>query len=425
MDGLFGPKSKKVIELDKKIISSSYSREYEFVFKKAKGCYIWNEDGKKFLDFASGIAVANIGHNNPDVIKAIKIQLSYGTHAAFGDFYAGLPVKYAENLISLLPRSLNNVFLSNSGTESVEAALKLAKWHTKKKFLIAFKNAFHGRTMGSLSMTNSKKVQRERFGPFLPVKHVPFAYPYRMGENCSYYCLNELEKTIKSLKENVAAVFFEPIQGEGGYIVPPQDFIRGLRKLTKEYNILLAADEVQSGGFRTGSFIACEEFGIVPDIVSMSKSIGGGLPLGATIANKKIMDWVPGSHSNTFGGNLLACAAGNAALNFMKKNKLGENAKHIGRYILGRLEEMKEKYEIIGDVRGKGLMIGVELVKDKKSKKYAIKERDKIILQAVRKGLVLLPAGESTIRIAPPLIITEKEADKGLDILESAIKDYK
>ncbi len=417
-----GPRSRRILKRDRAVISQSYSREYDFVYKRAKGCFVYDVDGRKYLDFAAGIAVMNIGHTQNEVAKALQRQAKLGFHAAFGDFYAELPVKFAETLLSFLPKHFNNVFLSNSGTESIEAAIKLARWNKRKRYLIAFEHAFHGRTLGSLSLTKSKKIHKEGFGPFFPVKHVPFAYPYRMGEECSNHCLNKLEKAIKSVNENVSAVFIEPVQGEGGYIVPPKDFIKGVRNICSEYNILLADDEVQAGGFRTGTFLAIENFGVLPDIISMSKSIGGGVPLGATIANKSLMKWPPSSHSNTFGGNLLACAAGIETLKFLRKKRLGENARRVGRYIIRRLEEMKEKYEIIGDVRGVGLMIGVELVKSRRSKEPAVSEMHEILCDAQGKGLILLPAGESTIRIAPPLIITEEEADKGLDILESSIK---
>ncbi len=416
-------KSIKIIERDKAVISQSYSREFDFVYKRAKGCYIYDIDGKKYLDFAAGIAVMNIGHTQDQVVKAIIRQAKLGSHAAFGDFYAELPVKFTETLLSFLPKQFNNVFLSNSGTESIEAALKLARWNKRKKYLIAFDNCFHGRTLGSLSMTKSKKVQREGFKPFLPVKHVPYANPYRMGEDCSDFCLEKLEKTIKSVKGNVSALFMEPIQGEGGYVVPPKDFVRGVRKICNKHDILMVDDEVQAGGFRTGSFLAIENFGVLPDIITMSKPIGGGIPLGATIANKNLMKWPPGAHSNTFGGNLIACAAGLETLNYMRKKRVGENAKHVGRYMLGRLEEMKEKYETIGDVRGIGLMIGIEFVKSKKSKSPAVNEMKKILCNAQENGLILLPAGKSTIRICPPLIITEEQADQGLDILEKAVKE--
>jgi len=282
--------------------------------------------------------------------------------------------------------------------------------------------------MGSLSMTNAKPVQRDRFDPFLPVKHTPYPYCYRCKfkkkrETCSLECLTAVKKTIKSCKKNISSIFIEPIAGEPGYIVPPKEFMQGLKRLCHNNNIIFCADEIQSGCFRTGTFLASENFNIAPDIVCLSKAIGGGLPIGITVANKKLQDWPSGSHANTFGGNLLACAAGTANLKFMQKKKLGNNAKRIGNYILKRLSEMKEKYEIIGDVRGIGLMIGIEIVKDKRSKRYNIKDRHKILCTALKKGLILLPAGKSVIRLAPPLIITRKDAEKGLNILEDSIKE--
>lgn len=425
-----GPKSVGIIRRDSACISPSLHRDHSFVFERARGCYIWDADKKKYLDFAAGIAVANIGHTNPEVAKAIKKQAWIALHAAFPDFYAELPVNFTELLLTLVPRHLDRAFLSNSGTESVEAALKLAKWHSKRKWLIAFDRCFHGRTMGSLSMTNSKAVQRERFGPFLPVKHAPFPYYYRRPEKLrgldekeyANYCLGELEKIIRPLKGDVAGIFVEPIQGEGGYIVPPENFHSGLRKICTEQDILLCADEVQSGCYRTGTFLAMEGFGVKPDIVSLSKAIAGGIPMGATLASRETMDWMQGSHSNTFGGNLIACAAGIAALNFMRKHRLGENAKKVGSYMLKRLEEMKDKHEIIGDVRGKGLMIGVELVKDKRTKSPGIREMGIVLCEAQKRGLIMLTTGESSLRICPPLIITKGQAESGIGILEDAIK---
>jgi len=425
-----GPKSEKIIIRDSKVISPSLHRDHSFVFQKAKGCYLWDADGKKYLDFAAGIAVASIGHTNPEVVQAIKKQLNFGLHAGFPDFYAELPVKFVEFLLTFAPKYLNKAFLSNSGTESIEAAYKLAKWHTNRKWVIAFEGCFHGRTMGSLSMTKSKPVQRERFGPFLPVRHAPYPYYYRRPENLNKlsekeyadYCLNEVEKIIKSLKGDVAGVFVEPIQGEGGYIVPPENFHQGLRKICTEHDVLLCDDEVQAGYWRTGTFLAIEGFGAKPDIVSLSKAAGAGMPIGTTLANEKTMDWPTGAHSNTFGGNLVACAAGIASLNYMRKHRLGENAKKIGAHMLKILEEIKDKYEILGDVRGRGLMIGIEIVKDKKSKKLAVPERDAVICEASKRGLVLLSVGDSAIRICPPLILTKEQAEKGLWILEEAIK---
>lgn len=421
-----GKMSVGIIQRDHKAVSPSLTREYSFVFKKAKGCYVYDVDGRRYLDFAAGVAVAGVGHANPEVQKAVRRQLGLGLHCGFSDFYAELPVKFSEFLLTFLPKSLDKVFLSNSGTESVEAAYKLARWHTRRKWAVAFGNAFHGRTMGSLSLTKSRPVQRERFGPFLPVKHATFPYYYRMNmepEECSDYCLSELEKAIRPVKEDLAAVFLEPVQGEGGYIVPPKSFVGGVRKLCSEYGALLCDDEVQAGCYRTGKFLAIENFGVTPDIVSLSKAIGGGVPLGATVANRKIMDWPPGSHANTFGGNLLACAAGMATLRFMREKKLGDNAKSIGRHMLKRLNELKEKYEIIGDVRGIGLMIGAEIVRDKKSRVPDEARRKEILCKASEKGLVLLPAGPSTIRICPPLTLTINQADTGIDIIEESIKE--
>ncbi len=421
-----GDKSVEIIRRDAAVISPSLTREYSFVFKKGRDCYIWDVDGRRYLDFAAGVAVANIGHANPEVKEAIIRQLSLGTHCGFSDFYAELPVEFAEYLVSFLPGQLDTVFLSNSGTESVEAAYKLARWHTNKKWVVAFENAFHGRTMGSLSMTKSKPVQRNRFAPFLPVKHVPYPYPYRMnmadGE-CADYCLERLEDVLRDLRNRCAAVFLEPIQGEGGYIVPPKEFLAGVRELCDEYGVLLCDDEVQAGCYRTGRFLAIDNFGVEPDVVSLSKAIGGGIPLGATVARREIMDWVPGSHANTFGGNLLACAAGLATLRFMEKERLGEKAVKVGAFIKKKLQRMMEDYEIIGDVRGLGLMIGVEIVKDKQTKEYGTKERSSILCNAFEKGLVLLPAGKSVIRICPPLTLEKQDAERGLEILEDSITE--
>jgi len=418
-------KSIKIAERDTKVMSPSLHRYYPFVFKAGKGANLWDVEGRKYLDFAASIAVMNMGYNVPEIMNAIKKQLKDGTHCAFPDFYAELPVKYAETLLSFMPVPLNHgkVFLSNSGTESIEAAIKLAKWNKRGKYVIAFNKCFHGRTMGSLSMTNSKPVQRAGFGPFLPVKHVPFPDYYHMNmqpEECSQYCLNELEKTMKLLDGDCSALFIEPVQGEGGYFVPPKSFVKGVRKLCTKYDILLCADEVQSGCWRTGKFLAMENFNVKPDIVSMAKAISGGMPLGATIAASKLMKWPKDSHSNTFGGNLLSCTAGMAALNYMKKKKVGQNAVRVGRFIMSRLDEMKEKYSYIGDVRGLGLMIGVEIVHNRNSKSPAVGERDFILHKSYENGLILLPVGDNSIRICPPLVITKAQANHGLDILEDA-----
>ncbi len=422
-------KTSRILGRDRKVISGCLTREYPLVIERAEGCYIYDADGKRYLDFGSGVAVANIGHTNPYVVNAVKEQMKKALHCGFSDFYAELPVRFVELLLTFVPKNLQQAYISNSGTESVEAAYKLARWHTKKRFFIAFMPSFHGRTMGSLSLTNSKPVHKKRYEPFLPVKHVPYAYCYRCTyklkyPGCGIACADALEKTIKKVR-NVAGVMVEPIAGEGGYIVPPKEFHRELRHVCNKYNVLLCSDEVQSGCFRTGRFLALDNYGVRADIVSLSKAIGGGLPIGVTLSSRKIMDWVPGTHASTFGGNLVASAAGIASLEFMRKNKLGENAKRIGLYMLKRLEGMQERLEVIGDVRGKGLMIGVELVRNRKTKAYAVKERKKVLEQALDKGLVLLPAGESVIRFCPPLTITKEQADEGLDVFEKCMEKIK
>lgn len=422
------PSTKKIIERDHKIMSSSYHRAENFSIQKLKGNYIWDAEGKKYLDFAAGIAVANAGHTNSEVVAAIKKQLKSGLHAAFPDFYSEVPVKFSETLLSCMPGNYNSVFLSNSGTESIEAAIKCAHWHTKKKWLIAFHGCFHGRTMGSLSMTHHENVKGWRMGPFLPVRHVPYPNKYRSDFDSeaeeTEFCLSALETVMKDLgTEGVAAVFIESIQGEGGYIVPTEGFIPGVRELCTKYDILMCDDEVQAGAYRTGKFLGIEHWKTEPDIISMSKAIGGGLPLGATVSTKKIMNWAPNSHSNTFGGNLLACAAGTAALEFMKKKKCGKNAEEIGNHIMKKLNQGMKNTTMVGDVRGKGLMIGIEIVKDKESKAVAEKERDQVIELCRKRGLNLLGAGESVIRLCPPLTINKREADAAVKTILKSIQD--
>lgn len=415
-------KSAQIIKRDFNVISHSLTREYSVVFEKANGCYLYDTDKKKYLDFAAGVAVAAVGHTNPFVVKAIQDQMKKFIHAEFSDFHVEIPVSFVELLLTFVPRHLNNAFLSNSGTESIEAAYKLSRWHSQKKYCIAFKPCFHGRTMGSLSLTNAKPVQRERFGPFLPVKHAPYPYFYKMGMDekaCASYCLDKLEKILKSLNGDIAAVFMEPIAGEPGYVVPPKEWVAGVRKLCNTYGALLVSDEIQAGYNRTGKFLAIEHFDVKSDIVCLAKAVGGGIPMGVTLANKKIMDWTAGSHANTFGGNLLACAAGIASLKFMRKKQLGKNASRVGGHMIKRLNEMKERCEIIGDVRGKGLMIGVEFTK---SKKPAAKERNAFLCKCLDEKLIMLPAGESVVRICPPLILTKKQAERGMDIFEDAVK---
>ena len=419
-----GSKSREIIERDHKVMGA-LTRPYELVVDRAEGSTIFDVDGNSYIDFASSVSVMNVGYHNIAVHEAVCSQIQKMVHCGFSDYYAEPPVKLSEKLCKMT--GYEKVFLSNSGTESVEAAMKLAYRYTKRNSMIAFYGGFHGRTLGSLSLTSSKMLHKEHF-PSVKVLHSHYAYCYRCPlnleyPNCGISCVKEIEKTIFKRElspKDTAAIMVEPIQGEGGFIVPPTEFHQELRRICDENGILLIADEVQSGGFRTGKFMAMENFGVRADIVCMSKSIGGGIPLGATLSSAKIMSWPSGAHANTFGGNLLAAAGGLATLNFMEQEKLGEKAIEKGAYIMKRLDEMKDKYPLIGDVRGIGLMIGIELVEE--DKKPAVKKRDNMVNQAIENGLVLLPAGDSVIRFVPPLVISREEIDKGLGIFEDALK---
>ena len=422
----FSNKSKDIINRDNKVGSPSLTRSYEVVIDHAEGSTIYDVDGNSYIDFASSVAVMNIGYNCKRVKQAVCAQMEKMVHCGFSDFYAEIPVKLSEKLCEM--SGYEKVFLSNSGAEAVEAAMKLAFWFTKKNSMIAFYRAFHGRTLGALSLTSSKIKHKEHF-PSLRVLHTDYAYCFRCPLNleypgCGIACALEIERTIFKRElspKDTAAIVVEPIQGEGGFIVPPPEFHKELRRICDDNNVLLIADEIQSGGFRTGKFMAMENFDVKADIVCMSKSIGGGIPLGATLSSRKIMSWPPGTHANTFGGNLLAAAGGIATLEFMAESKLGEKAIDKGNYLIGRLNEFKEKYPIIGDVRGIGLMIGVELVEENKAP--ATEKRESILKKALEGGLILLPAGDSVIRFVPPLIIKKNEIDKGLQIFENALKN--
>jgi len=417
-------RSRDIVSRDSKVISSM-TRSYEIVVDHAEGSTIYDIEGNKYIDFAASVAVMNIGYNCRKVKDAVCAQMEKMVHCGFSDFYAEMPVRLAEKLCEMT--GYEKVFLSNSGAEAVEAAMKLAFWYTKKNAMIAFYRAFHGRTLGALSLTSSKIKHKEHF-PSLRVVHTHYAYCYRCPLNleypeCGISCAREIERTIfrrELSPKDTAAIVIEPVQGEGGFIVPPPEFHKEIRRICDENDVLLISDEIQSGGFRTGKFMAMENFDVRADIVCMSKSIGGGIPLGATLSNSEIMSWPPGVHANTFGGNLLAAAGGLATLEFMEKSKLGEKAVEKGNYLMKRLNELKDEYPIIGDVRGMGLMIGAELVKANKDP--AVEEREAIVKKALDGGLILLPAGDSVIRFVPPLIIKKTEIDRGLEIFENALK---
>ncbi|NJD77174.1 MAG: aspartate aminotransferase family protein [Candidatus Methanoperedens sp.] len=418
-----GQKSREIINRDSKVISA-LTRPYELVVDHADGSTVFDIEGKSYIDFASGVAVMNIGYNCKKVKEAVCVQMEKMVHCGFSDFYAEMPVKLAEKLCKMT--GYEKVFLSNSGAEAVEAAMKLAFWYSKRNSMVAFYRAFHGRTLGALSLTGSKIRHKENF-PSLRVVHSHYAYCYRCPLNldypgCGISCARELERTIFKRvlsPRDTAAIVVEPIQGEGGFIVPPPEFHKEIRRICDENNILLIADEIQSGGFRTGKFMALENFDVRADIVCMSKSIGGGIPLGATLSTSEIMDWPAGAHANTFGGNLLASAGGLATLDFMESKKLGEKAVEKGNYLMKQLNDFREKYPAIGDVRGIGLMIGIEIVKE--NKESDAEKRDLIIKKSLEGGLILLPAGDSVIRFVPPLIISKYEIDNGLQIFENAL----
>jgi len=428
-----GPKAREILERDERVISPSYVRFYPLVVESGRGCIIRDVDGNEYIDFNSGLVCMNVGHNHPKVIEALKKQLERFLHYSNTDFYYREVVDLAERLCEITPgRFEKKVYYGNSGTEAVEAAIKLAKWHTRKPRFIGFISAFHGRTTGSLSFTASKPVQRRYFFPLMPgVTHVPYPYCYRCPfkqtfPDCNYWCIDFIDEYVLQKyvpPEEVAAILFEPIQGEGGYVVPPEGYFQRLKKLADKYGILLIDDEVQAGMGRTGRWFAIEHWEVEPDIICMAKALASGLPLGATIARAKIMDWEGGSHASTFGGNPLSCVAAIAAIDTIKEQNLLENATRQGNYIMKRLRELAEQSEIIGDVRGKGLMIGVEIVEDKDSKKPASNLAKEIMMRSWKRGVAIITCGVSTLRIAPPLIITRELVDAALEIVEDTIKE--
>lgn len=429
-----GPKARALLKRDAKVISPSYTRSYPLVAHKGRGMWIEDIDGNRFLDFTAGIAVTATGHCHPRVVKAAEKQLRSLIHMSGTDFYYEIQVRLAERLGKLAPgKGPKKVFFTNSGTESVEAAFKLARYKTGRERVIAFFGAFQGRTLGSLSLTGSKVIQKEKFGPLVPgVTHVEYPYFYRMcrhedplryGEECVRYIEEVLfKKTVPP--EEVAAIIVEPIQGEGGYVVPPPTFHPKLRELTRKYGILLIADEVQSGIGRTGKMFAIEHWNVEPDIITLAKGIASGFPLGAMIARADIMDWEPGAHANTFGGNPVACAAALATLDLLEEGLL-KNAEQTGEYLIRSLEGLGREFPLIGDVRGIGFMSAIEIVKDRATRAAAPKIREQVIQDSFRKGLLLLPCGESSIRFSPPLIASRKDVDLAIRILREVFKNLR
>ncbi|HTZ96425.1 MAG TPA: acetyl ornithine aminotransferase family protein [Terriglobales bacterium] len=426
-----GPNALRVLHGDEKYISPSYTRSYPMVAKHAKGIVVTDVDGNEFFDFSAGIAVTSTGHCHPHVVAAIQKQAAELIHMSGTDFYYEHMVTLAERLSKIAPMpGPHKFYYGNSGTEAIECALKLARYHTKRQNVIAFYGAFHGRTMGALSLTASKPQQKRRFAPLVPgVTHIRYPDVYRdagtqdpeaYALSCARFIEDKLFRTTLP-PEEVAAIFVEPIQGEGGYVIAPTVFMHELRRICDKHGILLVVDEVQSGVGRTGKWWAVEHTNMHPDIVCLAKGIASGMPLGITIAKSEIMDWAPGSHASTFGGNPVCIAAALATLDVIERDDLRQNATAVGSHMLKRMSEWPKRHALVGDVRGRGLMIGVEIVKDKKTKEYGAAERDRIVQSAFERGILFLGCGPSTIRIAPPLIVTKDEADVAMDVLEESI----
>jgi 4-aminobutyrate aminotransferase len=428
-----GPKAIEIINVDDEFLATS-TKVAKIAIASAKGALIKDVDGNTYIDFSSGVSVMNIGHCHPRIVKAVQEQAAKMMHVAGTDYYYQVQSDLVKRLCHLGPGDHpKKVFLSNSGTETIECAMKVARWHfPDRKQFIAFTGAFHGRTMGSLSLTASKTVHRERFFPLVPgVTHIPYPYCYRCPyhlehPSCGLLCANMIkEHYFQNVlpPHDVAALFMEPIQGEGGYIVPPKGWHSTIAKIAKDEGILVVDDEVQAGMARTGKMWAIEHFGVIPDIVCTAKTLGSGIPIGATIFRKELDFGVKGAHSNTFGGNCVACASALATLDIIKEEKLAEQAERKGHLIRKRLEEMMEKYEVIGDVRGVGMMQAAEFVTDRRTKEPAAAFRSNVTDLCTKRGLVAIGCGRSGMRIIPPLVIEEEYLNAGLDVFEGCVRD--
>jgi len=428
-----GPNATRIVAGDDQYISPSYTRSYPLVVKSGRGIVITDVDGNEFFDFAAGIAVNSTGHCHPEVVAALQKQAGELIHMSGTDFYYESMVQLAERLSKIAPMpGPHRIYYGNSGAEAIECALKLARYHTKRQNIIAFYGAFHGRTMGALSLTASKPQQHRRFYPLVPgVHHVRYPDIYRgcsggvedaekFALGCARFIEEKLFKT--SLPpEEVAAIFIEPIQGEGGYVVAPTIFMQELRRICDRHGILLVVDEIQSGVARTGKWWAVEHSGVEPDMVCIAKGIASGMPLGVVMTQAEIMDWIPGSHASTFGGNPLCIAAALATLDVIEKEGLMQNSTKVGNHMMKRMADWPKRLKLVGDVRGRGLMIGVDIVKDKATKEYAAEQRDRIVELAFERGLLFLGCGPSTMRLCPPLVVTEDQADVAVDVLEECI----
>lgn len=428
-----GPWAQKIIEHDERVISPSYTRAEPLVGKEGWGVYVRDVDDNVFLDLSSGMFVLNYGYSHPRIVQAVHEQVKKLAHFAGTDFYYEPQVTLAEKLIKITPGKFKKrAFYTNSGTEAVEAAFKCVRWHTRRPRIIAYTGAFHGRTFGAMSLSSSSATHLRYFSPLVPgVSFMPFPYCYRcpFGQaypGCDFLCIEYIREALAKFipAEEVAAIITEPIQGNSGYIIPPPEYYPMIKEICDEHDWLLIADEIQTGLGRTGKMFAMEHWGIEPDIICLAKALAGGtIPMGAMITREEAMDWERGAHASTFGGNLVACAAALAGLEILEKEKLTERAADLGKIALKRLEEMKEKHKLIGDVRGKGLLLAVELVKDPKTKERAVKARDALVRTALNKGIIVFRGGRSVIRLAPPLIISRKDLELGLNIFEEALTE--
>ncbi|MBZ5536696.1 MAG: acetyl ornithine aminotransferase family protein [Acidobacteriia bacterium] len=425
-----GPKAKQVLAGDRKFVSPSYTRPYPLVMKRGRGAMVEDVDGNTFLDFSAGIAVCSTGHAHPEIVAAIQKQAADFIHMSGTDFYYPQMVELAQKLADSVPgKAPRKVYFGNSGAEAIEAAMKVARFHTKRDKFIAFYGAFHGRTFGALSLTASRVTQRRGFSPLVPgVTHIPYGYCYRCPYNltpqtCSIDCGTFLRDVVFKTTvppEEVAAIFVEPILGEGGYVIPPVEFLQELKSICEDYGILFVADEVQSGMGRTGKMWAIEHFGIEPDILCTAKGLASGMPIGVMIARSDLMNWPPGAHASTFGGNPVSCAAALATIKLLEE-QYTENAARIGKYILEKISDWPRTHPLVGEVRGLGLMVAIELVRDKNTRVKAHEERDQVLQEAFKRGLLILGCGENVVRLMPPLLIDQRQADVAVEILEEVL----
>ncbi|MGA3259791.1 MAG: acetyl ornithine aminotransferase family protein [Bryobacteraceae bacterium] len=425
-----GPRARAVIERDERVVSPSYTRCYPLVAERGEGALVEDVDGNRFLDFNAGIAVVATGHCHPRVVKAVQEQAARLMHMSGTDFYYEEMVALAEKLAEIAPGDMaRRVSFGNSGAEAIEGSIKLARWSTKRDKIIAFYGSFHGRTLGALSLTARKAVQRAGFGPLIPgVVHAPYPNCYRCPfgqkpESCAVECVGFIENTLLKTvapPEETAAIVVEPVQGEGGYIVPPRIFFDELARVASQHGILLIFDEVQSGMGRTGRMWAADHFDAVPDIIAVAKGIASGLPLGATVARADLMTWPPGAHASTFGGNPVACAAALATIALLEE-ELISNAARMGAYLMDRMREWPHRFAQVGDVRGLGLMIGIELVRDRETREKAPELRDHVVQMAFERGLLVLGAGDNSLRLCPPLVVTREQCAFALETLEECL----